>query len=45
VETPHLKNWGASLVERDVFLDLLEKTLEKETDFGSWRDWSWEYTE
>jgi len=45
IETPHLKKWGASLVERDVFLDLLEVTLEKNTDFGSWRDWSWEYRE
>lgn len=45
VETPHMLNWGAELVERDVFLDLLEETLEKKTDFGSWRDWSWKYRE
>jgi leucyl/phenylalanyl-tRNA--protein transferase len=45
VETPHLINWGARLVERDSFLDMLEDTLTKTTDFGSWGDWSWEYTE
>lgn len=45
VETPHLIKWGAKLVERDTFLDELEETLKKSTDFGSWSDWSWEYTE
>lgn len=45
VATPHMLNWGATLVERDDFLDLLEKTLEKDTDFGSWSDWSWSYSE
>ena len=45
VETPHMIDWGAKLVKRDTFLDLLEETLMNSTDFGSWRDWSWEYTE
>lgn len=45
VETPHLINWGAKLVERDRFLDVLEDTLTKTTDFGSWSFWSWEYSE
>lgn len=45
VETPHLMKWGAKLVEREYFLDMLELTLEKNTDFGSWSDWSWEYIE
>ena len=45
VETPHLIKWGARLVERDIFLDQLEETLTKSTDFGSWSNWSWEYTE
>ena len=45
VETPHLLSLGAILVERNDFLDLLEETLEKNTDFGSWSDWSWEYSE
>ena len=44
VETPHMIDWGAKLLDRDTFLDALEKTLEKSTDFGSWRDWTWEYT-
>jgi len=45
VETPHLIKWGARLVERDTFLDQLEETLTKSTDYGSWSDWSWKYTE
>jgi leucyl/phenylalanyl-tRNA--protein transferase len=45
VETPHLVKWGARKLERDNYLDLLEMTINKETDFGSWRNWSWEYKE
>jgi len=45
VETPHLIHWGAKLVTRELFLDQLEETLERHTDFGSWSDWSWEYSE
>ncbi len=45
VETAHLVKWGAELIERNEFLEALEKTLEKNTDFGSWRDWSWKYSE
>lgn len=45
VATPHLIRWGAKSVERETFLDALELTLEKPTDFGSWRDWRWEYVE
>jgi len=45
VETPHMLNLGALLVERNDFLDLLEETLEQDTDFGSWSNWSWEYSE
>ncbi|HIP50613.1 MAG TPA: leucyl/phenylalanyl-tRNA--protein transferase [Campylobacterales bacterium] len=45
VETAHLVKWGAELIERNDFLDALEKTLEKDTDFGSWSNWSWEYSE
>ena len=45
VETPHLVKWGAKLIERNDFLDSLEMTLEKNTDFGLWSDWSWEYSE
>ena len=45
VETPHFIKWGAKLVKRDTFLDMLEVTLRKETDFGSWSSWTWKYTE
>jgi leucyl/phenylalanyl-tRNA--protein transferase len=45
VETPHLIRWGAKLVERSHFLDQLEDALQRDTDFGSWRDWTWEYIE
>ncbi len=45
VETPHLIKWGAKLIDRDDFLDALDATLTRETDFGSWRNWSWNYKE
>ena len=45
VETPHMIRWGATLVDRNVFLDQLEDALESSTDFGSWRDWTWKYIE
>ena len=45
VETAHLVKCGAELIERNDFLDALEKTLEKDTDFGSWSNWSWKYSE
>jgi len=45
VETPHMIRWGAKLVDRTTFLEQLDKALDDDTDFGSWRDWSWEYTE
>ena len=45
VETPHMLKWGAKLVQRNSFLDQLEESLNDSTDFGSWRDWAWKYTE
>lgn len=45
VETPHLVKWGATLLDRDRYLDLLDLALEKSSDFGSWSDWRWEYKE
>ena len=45
VETPHMLNWGARLVDRDTFLDQLEKSQNHSTDFGLWRDWIWQYRE
>ena len=43
VETPHLVKWGAKLLDRDDYLDLLDLTLQKSTDFGLWSSWSWTY--
>jgi len=43
VETPHLVKWGATLLDRDNYLDLLDLALEKNSDFGSWSSWSWKY--
>lgn len=43
MKTDHMIGLGAEVVERDIFLDALEKTLEKPTDFGSWQHFSWEY--
>jgi len=43
VETPHLVKWGAKLLDRDDYLDLLDLALEKSSDFGSWSSWSWKY--
>ena len=34
---------GAEAVDRDIFLDALEKTLEKPSDLGSWQHFNWEY--
>ena len=43
MKTDHMIGLGAEVVERDIFLDALEKTLEKPTDFGSWQHFMWEY--
>ncbi len=43
MKTDHMLSLGAEVVERDIFLDALEKTLEKPTDFGSWQHFIWEY--
>jgi len=43
MKTDHMIGLGAEVVERDVFLDALEKTLEKPTDLGSWQHFMWEY--
>jgi len=45
VETPHLMKWGATLIDRDDFLNQLEATINKDGDLGSWYKWTWEYTE
>ncbi len=43
MKTDHMIGLGAEVVERDIFLDALEETLEKPTDFGSWQHCMWEY--
>jgi leucyl/phenylalanyl-tRNA--protein transferase len=43
MKTDHMIGLGAEVVERDIFLDALEETLEKPTDLGSWQHFTWEY--
>jgi len=43
--TDHMIRMGAEVVERDSFLDALEISIEKETDWGQWQHWHWEYKE
>ncbi len=43
MKTDHMLGLGAEVVERDLFLDTLEVTIEKHTDLGSWKDWHWSY--
>jgi len=45
MKTDHMIGLGAEVVERDIFLDALEIAIEKETDFGKWHDFKWEYKE
>ena len=45
METDHMVGLGAEVVQRDIYLDALEDTLEKPSDLGSWQDFSWEYKE
>ena len=43
MKTDHMVSLGAQVVERDIFLDALEETIEKPTDLGSWQHFKWEY--
>ncbi len=43
--TDHMIGLGAQVVDRDIFLDALEETLQKPTDLGSWHDFTWTYHE
>ena len=45
MKTDHMVGLGAKEVSRDTFLDALETTIEKKTDFGQWHDWHWHYKE
>jgi len=43
MKTDHMIGLGAEVVERDLFLDSLEVTIQKPTDIGSWQHFTWEY--
>ena len=43
IRTDHLVRQGACEIDRDIFLDILEKALGKSSDIGSWQQFSWEY--
>jgi leucyl/phenylalanyl-tRNA--protein transferase len=45
MKTDHMISMGAETVDRDIFLDALEITIEKHTDIGSWQAFNWEYKE
>jgi len=45
MKTDHMVRLGAEVVDRDIFLDALEETIDKPMDFGKWHDWHWEYKE
>jgi len=45
METEHMVRLGAQTVSRNRFLDLLEETLCKPSDLGSWQHFTWEYKE
>ncbi len=45
MKTDHMIRLGAEVVKREVFLDMLENTLEKHTDSGSWQHIKWEYND
>ena len=40
--TDHLISMGGEVVERDIFLDELEDTLQKGSNIGSWSGYKWE---
>jgi len=43
MKTDHMISLGAQEVKRDVFLNALEKTLDKPSDLGLWQHFNWEY--
>jgi leucyl/phenylalanyl-tRNA--protein transferase len=43
MKTDHMMGLGAELVERDLFLDLLEETIKKPIECGSWQHFMWKY--
>ena len=45
MKTDHMVRLGAQTVEREIFLDALEITIQKPTDWGFWDTIHWEYKE
>ncbi len=45
MKTDHMLRLGAQEVERNVFLDALALAIAKPSDFGSWKEFHWEYKE
>ena len=45
MKTDHMLGLGAEVVDRDIFLDALEVTIHKQSDVGSWKDFTWEHKE
>ncbi len=45
MKTSHMVRLGAQTVEREIFLEALEATIHKPTDWGSWSHFKWEYKE
>ena len=45
MKTDHLMALGAEVVDRDLFLDALDVSINKANDIGSWQDFRWEYKE
>lgn len=45
MKTDHMVRLGAEVVDRELFLDALEATIQKPTDSGSWTTFHWEYKE
>jgi leucyl/phenylalanyl-tRNA--protein transferase len=43
VSSAHLLRMGAENIPRAVFLDMLEQSLERPSDIGSWQNFKWEY--
>ena len=45
MKTDHMIGLGAEVVEREVFLDILETATDKSSDMGKWTEFTWEYKE
>ncbi|CAA6818809.1 MAG: Leucyl/phenylalanyl-tRNA--protein transferase (EC [uncultured Sulfurovum sp.] len=45
MKTDHMVSMGAEVIDRNLFLDLLEETVPKQTDFGKWNHFEWKYND